>query len=99
MKNQKSHKYIKIWLSYRDYFKPLTHEQIGQLITILMDYAESGVDPDLSTYDRELQILWTVLEREYHADQEYVARCRDNGRKGGRATAERRAAADEHSEN
>ena len=94
----KNRKYIKIWLNYRDYFAPLSYDQIGQLIMALLDFADSGTEPDILSMDRELQILWTVLTREYHADQDYVARCRANGRKGGLATAERRAAADEHDE-
>ena len=94
----KDKKYLKLWISYRDYFSLLSYEQIGKLVMLLIDLADSNAEPDISSMDRDLQILWPVLNREYRFDQEYTARRRANGRKGGLATAERRAASDEHGE-
>lgn len=48
----KNRKYIKIWLSYRDYFAPLSYDQIGQLIMALLDFADSGTEPDILSMDR-----------------------------------------------
>jgi hypothetical protein len=85
----KKRAYICMYQSYRDIFKLLSNEKVGQLVKDMMQYAEDGTAPE---YGDELIYLWPVFQSQMDRDMEkYDKRCqlnRENGKKGGRPKSE-----------
>lgn len=77
--------YIKLWVSYRDYFDSYTMEQVGRIIFAMLNYKIDGLDPD---FDGEERFIWPAIRREIdlgtEAQEKQAAANRENGKKGGR---------------
>jgi len=77
--------YVKLWVSYRAYFKEYTPGQIGNIVLAMLDYKENGHEPE---FDGEERFVWPAIRRDIDAAsdaQEKQAEAnRENGKKGGR---------------
>lgn len=73
--------YIKLWLSYRDYFAAYSAAEVGRLVLAMMDYRETGAEPEFSGSER---FIWPVIRRDIDAQKEALDEATANGKKGGR---------------
>ena len=83
--------YVKLWLSYRSYFEPYSAAEVGRLVLAMIDYRESGVDPEFTGSER---FVWPAIRRDIdeslEAQEATAAANRENGKKGGRPTKARK---------
>lgn len=77
--------YVKLWLSYKNYFESYSNEEIGRLVLAMIDYRESGALPDFSGSEK---FIWPAIRRDIDesvkAQEKQSEANRGNGKKGGR---------------
>ena len=77
--------YVKLWLSYEDYFQPLSAAEVGRLALAMMKYKSQGVEPVFGGNER---FVWPAIKRDIdesnQAAADFAARQSENGKKGGR---------------
>ena len=80
-----SKEYVKLWLSYEDYFREYDDESIGAIVRAMLAYRKSGEQPQFEGPER---FIWPAIQRDIDESikaQEAAANaCRENGKKGGR---------------
>ena len=80
-----SKEYVKLWLSYEDYFREYDDESIGAIVLAMLAYRKSGEQPQFEGPER---FIWPAIQRDIDESikaQEAAANaCRENGKKGGR---------------
>ena len=84
-----SKEYVKLWLSYEDYFREYDDESIGAIVRAMLAYRKSGEQPQFEGAER---FIWPAIQRDIDESikaQEAAANaCRENGKKGGRPPKE-----------
>ena len=77
--------YVKLWLSYASYFEPYSAAEVGRLVLAMMEYRESGAEPEFSGSER---FVWPAIKRDIDesiaAQETAAAAYRENGKSGGR---------------
>ena len=77
--------YVKLWMSYADYFEPLGDAEVGRLARAMISYKSSGATPKFSGNER---FVWPAIKRDIDqaiaAQTERSRQMSENGRKGGR---------------
>ena len=76
--------YVPLWEKYLEMFEEmgLEHEQIGKLVTMMMQYQFRGQEPEQLKPD--LKTIWFFLKRDLdYARKQYMVSV-ENGKKGGR---------------
>lgn len=53
--------YVKLWLSYADYFTPYSDGEVGRLVLAMMEYRASGVEPKFNGNER---FVWPAIKRD-----------------------------------
>ena len=80
-----SKEYVKLWLSYEDYFREYDDESIGAIVRAMLAYRGNGEQPQFEGPER---FIWPAIQRDIDESikaQEAAANaCRENGKKGGR---------------
>ena len=91
-------KYLKVWTNFREVISSLTDAEIGRLFLAMLDYVETGEEPQEFTGNE--RFLWAAAKRDIdmtNAKQEIL---RQNGLKGGRPKSkENQSEPDESKEN
>ena len=91
--------YIKLWLSYMDYFGELSDGEVGRLVRAMIQYRVSREEPKFNGNER---FIWPAIRREI--DQELDAQLsagkahRECGKKGGRPGAAAKSNGDPQSQ-
>lgn len=84
-----SKEYVKLWLSYDDYFRAYDKEAVGTLVLAMIAYRRDRTEPQFSGPER---FIWPALKKDIDeavlAQEEFSARCSENGKKGGRPRKE-----------
>lgn len=77
--------YVKLWISYKNYFEAYSAAEVGRLVLAMIEYRESGASPEFSGSER---FIWPAIRRDIDESikaQESAAEAnRENGKKGGR---------------
>ena len=74
--------YLKVWTSFREVLKTLNFDEIGRLFVFMLEYAETGVEPqDFAGNER---FLWPVAKQDIDRTVQKNEILRVNGLKGGR---------------
>ena len=77
--------YTKLWVSYWEYFEPLTDQEVGRLVRGMLCYKRTGALPELTGNER---FVWPAIQRDIdegiRAQEEFLAKQTANGKKGGR---------------
>ena len=80
-----SKEYVKLWLSYEDYFREYDDASIGAIVRAMLAYRKNGEQPQFEGPER---FIWPAIQRDIDESikaQEAAANaCRENGKKGGR---------------
>ena len=80
-----SKEYVKLWLSYEDYFREYDDASIGSIVRAMLAYRKNGEQPQFEGPER---FIWPAIQRDIDESikaQEAAANaCRENGKKGGR---------------
>lgn len=53
--------YVKLWLSYEDYFQPLSAAEVGRLVQGMLKYKSQGEEPVFSGNER---FVWPAIKRD-----------------------------------
>lgn len=73
--------YLKVWTSFRELLEPLSDAERGRLFTAMLEYAESGIEPELSGSER---YVWPAARQNIKRASDENDRMRSMGLKGGR---------------
>ena len=77
--------YVKLWISYKNYFEAYSAAEVGRLVLAMIEYRESGASPEFSGSER---FIWPAIRRDIDESikaQESAAEShRECGRLGGR---------------
>lgn len=77
--------YVKLWLSYADYFKSYSDVEVGRLVRAMITYRASGEEPKFNGNER---FIWPAIKRDIDEAVESKQLAdearRENGKKGGR---------------
>lgn len=80
-----SKEYVKLWLSYEDYFREYDDESIGTIVRAMLAYRKTREQPQ---FDGPERFIWPAIQRDIDESikaQEAAADAyRENGKKGGR---------------
>ena len=86
-----SKEYVKLWLSYDDYFREYDKEAIGTLVLAMIAYRRDRTEPQFPGPER---FIWPAIKRDIDesikAQEDFSARCSENGKKGGRPRIEQK---------
>ena len=75
-------KYLKVWTSFRDVIKPLSDDEKGRLFDMMLEYAESFIEPaDFAGNER---FVWPAAKQWIDLTYSENLKQRENGKKGGR---------------
>jgi hypothetical protein len=74
--------YLKIWLSFAENLAPLTDDETGRLLRMMLHYAGTG-EPPAAFKGNEL-FVWAAAKQMIDAAEAKVETLRQNGSKGGR---------------
>ena len=87
-----SREYVKLWLSYDDYFREYDDASVGALVRAMIAYRRDRTEPKFSGPER---FIWPAMKRDMDesikAQEEISARCSENGKKGGRPKTDGKA--------
>lgn len=75
-------KYLKVWTSFRDLLHRLEFDEIGRLFLMMLEYAETGIEPD--EFIGNEAFLFPVAKQMIDLASEKNEKLRQNGLKGGR---------------
>ena len=81
--------YLKIWLSFEENLAPLTDDETGRLLRMMLHYAGTG-EPPASFKGNEL-FVWAAAKQMIDAAEIKAETLRQNGLKGGRPTKQSEA--------
>ena len=70
--------YLKVWVSFRELLEPLTDAEKGRLFAAMLEYAESGVEPQLSGSER---YVWPAARQSINNTREKSEQMKANGSK------------------
>lgn len=77
--------YVKLWVSYKEYFEPLADDAIGRLVRAMIEYKTYGEPPELTGDER---FVWPAIKRDVDesikANEDFSRKQSENGKKGGR---------------
>lgn len=73
--------YLKVWTSFRELMEPLTDAEKGRLFVAMLEYAELGIEPQLSGNER---YVWPIARQGIKKASDENERMRAMGSKGGR---------------
>lgn len=77
--------YVKLWVSYKEYFEPLADDAIGRLVRAMIEYKAYGESPEL---DGDERFVWPAIKRDIDesikANEDFSRKQSENGKKGGR---------------
>ena len=80
-----SKEYVKLWLSYEDYFREYDDESIGAIVRSMLAYRKSGEQPQFEGPER---FIWPAIQRDIDesikAQEAAASAYKENGKKGGR---------------
>lgn len=80
-----SKEYVKLWLSYEDYFREYDDASIGAIVRAMLAYRKNGEQPQFEGPER---FIWPAIQRDIDESikaQEAASNAyRENGKKGGR---------------
>lgn len=80
-----SKEYVKLWLSYEDYFREYDDASIGAIVRAMLAYRKIGEQPQFEGPER---FIWPAIQRDIDESikaQEAASNAyRENGKKGGR---------------
>jgi hypothetical protein len=74
--------YVKIWLTFREIIEPLEDNEVGSLLRMMLDYAESGLIPQKFVGNE--RFVWPAAKQMIDAAEAKAETLRQNGLKGGR---------------
>lgn len=75
-------KYLKVWTSFRDVMKPLKDDEKGRLFDMMLNYAETGEEPDNIAGNE--RYTWPAAKQWIDLTYAESVRLTENGKKGGR---------------
>ena len=73
-------KYLKVFTDFKEVMGDLGDAEKGRLFTAMLDYAETGTDPDLRGNER---FLWRTAKMQIDRERAYAEKKADAGRIGG----------------
>lgn len=77
--------YVKLWLSYADYFDSYSDVEVGRLVRAMIEYRASGEGPKFNGNER---FVWPAIKRDIdesiEAEKAISDRNQQNGKLGGR---------------
>lgn len=77
-----SKEYVKLWLSYEDYFREYDDESIGAITRAMLVYRKRGEQPQFEGPER---FIWPAIQRDIDesikAQEAAASACRENGKK------------------
>ena len=80
-----SKEYVKLWLSYEDYFREYDDESIGTIVRAMLAYRKTREQPQ---FDGPERFIWPAIQRDIDesikAQETAAGTYRENGKKGGR---------------
>ena len=80
-----SKEYVKLWLSYEDYFREYDDESIGMIVRAMLAYRKTRDQPQ---FDGPERFIWPAIQRDINesikAQEAAAGAYRENGKKGGR---------------
>ena len=80
-----SKEYVKLWLSYEDYFREYDDESIGTIVRAMLAYRKAREQPQ---FDGPERFIWPAIQRDIDesikAQETAAGTYRENGKKGGR---------------
>ena len=80
-----SKEYVKLWLSYADYFREYGDASIGAIVRAMLAYRKNGEQPQFEGPER---FIWPAIQRDIDesikAQEAAASAYRENGKKGGR---------------
>ena len=74
--------YLKIWLTFREIIEPLSNDEVGSLLRMMLDYAETGAVPQ--GFVGNERFVWAAARQMIDAAEAKAETLRQNGLKGGR---------------
>ena len=89
-------KYLKVFTDFKEVMGDLGDAEKGRLFTAMLEYAETGTDPDLRGNER---FLWRTAKMQIDRERAYAEKKADAGRIGGSSKhSEADASKQKHSE-
>ena len=70
--------YLKVWTSFRELLEPLTDAERGRLFVAMLEYAESGAEPQLSGSER---YVWPSARQSINNTRDKSQQMKANGSK------------------
>lgn len=70
--------YLKVWTSFRELLEPLTDAERGRLFVAMLEYAESGTEPQLSGNER---YVWPSARQSINNTRDKSEQMKANGSK------------------
>jgi hypothetical protein len=70
--------YLKVWTSFREIIEPLTDAEKGRLFVAMLEYAESGIEPQLSGNER---YVWPSARQSINNTRDRSEQMKANGSK------------------
>lgn len=74
-------KYLKVFTDFAKTIEPLNSAERGRLFTAMLEYAESGTEPEFSGNER---FIWPTAKLHIDREDEFCKKQKENGAKGGR---------------
>lgn len=78
--------YLKVWTSFREIIEPLTDAEKGRLFVAMLEYAESGIEPQLSGNER---YVWPSARQGINNTRDRSEQMKANGSKPKQAESNR----------
>ena len=76
--------YLKIWCSFQEIIEPLSDEEVGRLIKMMLRYAETGETPTQSDFKGNERFIWAIAKQNIDYTETKSETLRRNGSQGGR---------------
>lgn len=61
--------YVKLWLSYENYFASYSAAEVGRLVLAMIDYKSQGVEPEFSGSER---FIWPAIKHDIDTDNDFA---------------------------
>ena len=61
--------YVKLWLSYENYFVSYSAAEVGRLVLAMIDYKSQGVEPEFSGSER---FIWPAIKHDIDTDNDFA---------------------------
>lgn len=76
-------KYLKVFTDFAKSMELLSDAEKGRLFDAMLNYADSGIEPDLKGNER---FIWATAKLNIDREDEFLRKQKENGSKGGRPT-------------